>query len=238
LNENESGSRAHPLPLQERVALGLGRGPGEGQRATCPRLLITGFGPFPGAPANPTEALVAALAGEPPEAFGAGAFRAVLLPTDYRRSWSKLRRLYATFEPDIVVHFGLAAGAGIIRVERLANIRIDPRRPDAAGFAPRLGRAARSGSAALQSTFPAADIAAALAAAGFEAALSDDSGDYVCNATLYRSLANAPAGRRVGFIHVPPERVLAAPGLREAARSILRAACAAEVNSRRAARSA
>ncbi len=190
-----------------------------------PRLLITGFGPFPGAPDNPTEALVAALSGEPPEVLGASAFRAALLPTDYRRSWSKLRRLCAGFSPDAVVHFGLAVRAESIRVERLASNRVDPRKPDAAGFAPRLGRAARSGAVALPSTFPAAEIVAALAAAGFDAVLSDDAGDYVCNATLYRSLAHAPAGRRVGFIHVPPERVLAAPRLREAAAIILRAAC-------------
>jgi pyroglutamyl-peptidase len=168
---------------------------------------------------------MAALANESAEAVGAGAFRAILLPADYRRSWSKLRRLYAGFSPDVVVHFGLAARADRIRVERLGNILIDRQKPDAAGFAPRLGRAARAGAASLQSTFPAVDIAAALNAAGFDAVLSDDAGDYVCNATLYRSLAYAPAGRRIGFIHVPPENVLAAPKLREAAALILRAAC-------------
>ncbi len=42
--------------------------------AEGPRLLITGFGPFPGAPENPTERLVKALAAEPAEAFGADAF--------------------------------------------------------------------------------------------------------------------------------------------------------------------
>jgi pyroglutamyl-peptidase len=48
------------------------------------------------------------------------------------------------------------------------------------------------------------DIVAALTEADFPATLSDDAGDYVCNTTLYRSLHAAPAGRRVGFIHVPP----------------------------------
>ena len=180
---------------------------------------------------------MAALAGEPAATFGAGEFRAVLLPTDYRRSWAKLRRLCASFAPDMVVHFGLSARADRIRVEDWARNTIDPRKPDASGFAPRLGRAARSGAPVLQSTFPAADIVAALKAAGFDAELSDDAGDYVCNATLYRSLAHARAGRRVGFIHVPPGRVLSAPRLREAAIPILRAACA-EANLKRAVRSA
>src|SRR5690554_802095 len=72
-----------------------------------PRLLVTGFGAFPGAPENPTEALVRALAEEPPARFGAGALRAAVLPTDYRRSWPALRRLYGAFAPDLVVHFGL-----------------------------------------------------------------------------------------------------------------------------------
>jgi len=191
------------------------------------RLLVTGFGPFPGARKNPTETLVRALAGEAASAFGASELRAVVLPTDYRRSQAMLRRLNATFLPDIVVHFGLAAGVREIHVERLARNCTDPGKPDAAGFAPRFGRVRRAGPDTLTATLPAEAIVAALTQAGFAAQLSDDAGAYVCNATLYCSLAAATPGRMAGFIHVPPEAAMDAVKLRKAAEIILRAATAA-----------
>ena len=172
---------------------------------TGPKLLVTGFGPFPGAPENPTEALVQSLASMSPRHIGAGAVRAAVLPTDYRKSWSALRRLYARFEPDIVVHFGLSGRARAVHVERLACKRCNPELPDAAGFAPALGLARRFGPDSLTSTLPTEAILTALQQAEVPAAGSDDAGGYVCNATFYRSLLAARTGTLVGFIHVPPE---------------------------------
>jgi len=174
--------------------------------AIGPRLLATGFGPFPHAPENPTEALMRALAREAPASFGAREFRAVVLAADYRRAWATLRRLYATFLPDVVVHFGLARKAKAILVERQARNSADPAKPDAAGYAPRVGLAHPSGPAILPATLQAEAIVSALQKAGFPARLSDDAGDYVCNAVFYRSLL-AGGDRRVGFLHVPPEGV-------------------------------
>lgn len=187
----------------------------------APRLLVTGFGPFPGAPENPTSTLVQRLAGTPAEEFGASALRAVVLPTDYRKSWERLRRIYGSFAPDAVVHFGLSARAKVICVERFGRNACLADRPDAAGWWPRrmLGRAE-----AIASTLPAEDVVAALQAAGFPARLSDDAGGYVCNATLYRSLRTLPPTCRAGFIHVPPTKALAASRLERAARIALRAA--------------
>jgi pyroglutamyl-peptidase len=106
-----------------------------------------------------------------------------------------------------VVHFGLAQRAGCIRLERVARKRVDPDKPDAAGFAPKSGLARRSGPQTLTTTFPIEAIRRALLQAGFPAELSDDAGSYVCNATLYRSLGSvSPEAKRVvGFVHVPPE---------------------------------
>jgi pyroglutamyl-peptidase len=193
-----------------------------------PKLLVTGFGPFPGAPENPTEALVRALADEAPQAFGAGALRAAVIPTDYRRSWRMLLRLYQGFRPDVVVHFGLAQKINAIHVERIGQNAVSPEKPDAAGNALRSGRARRTGPEVLHSTLPVSAIVAALTEAGFPAALSDDAGDYVCNATLYRSLHAAPTTRRVGFIHVPPESKAGVTHslLVEAGRVVLRASIA------------
>lgn len=193
-----------------------------------PRLFVTGFGPFPNAPDNPTEALVKALAGEPPQAFGAAALRAVVLPTEYRRSWQKLRRTTACFAPDVVVHFGLSHNADRIRIERSAHRYCSSDLADASGYAPRSGLGRRSDPDLLQSTLPVDTIVEQLEDSGFPAAASDNAGPYVCNATLYRSLLAAPEGlqRLIGFVHVPaigvngftPER------LKQAALVILRAA--------------
>jgi pyroglutamyl-peptidase len=203
-------------------------------RATvaAPKLLVTGFGPFPGAPENPTEALVRALAAETADTFGASACRAVVLPTEYRRSWTALRGLYARFRPDLVVHFGVSGKADAIMIERLGRCRTALDVPDAAGHAPISGRARRSGPDTLAATLPVEAILAALLAAKIPAALSDDAGAYVCNATLYRSLGAAPTGRLVGFVHVPPLGVngFAPARLHEAAAIILRTAMTARVD--------
>jgi pyroglutamyl-peptidase len=128
-----------------------------------------------------------------------------------------------------VVHFGLNGGAEAIAVETLARRRCSPDKPDVAGYAPPSGQARRSGPDILRATLPAPRVARALEAAGFPARLSDDAGDYVCNATLYRSLLVAPRGRMVGFVHVPAEGTngVTAAGLHGAARIVLAEAVAA-----------
>jgi pyroglutamyl-peptidase len=206
--------------------------PAAGRR---PRILVTGFGPFPNAPENPSEVLARELAGEPPERLGASALRAFVLPTDYRRSWPALRRVQDRFAPDIVVHFGLARRADSLVLEQVARKRVHAGRPDAAGFAPPSGLARRSGPEMLSATLPLEAIQAALHDARFPVALSEDAGDYVCNATLYRSLAAAAGGRRVvGFIHIPPTGAggMTRERLLEAARLILATAGSAWMDDR------
>jgi pyroglutamyl-peptidase len=158
-----------------------------------------------------------------------------VLPTDYRRSWAILRQLYAHFDPDIVVHFGLSGSAEAIVLERIGRRRIAPDKPDAAGYAPRSGRARRSGPESLAATLPVDAISRVLLDAGFPAALSDDAGDYVCNATLYRSLLAAPPFRLVGFVHVPPIGTagFTSEKLRSAARRIIETALQVWIEGRR-----
>lgn len=197
----------------------------------APKLLVTGFGPFPGAPVNPTEKLVGRLADEAAEAFGASAFHAAVLRTEYRWSQEELERLASNFAPDVVVHFGLSERIATIHLECLGRNRVDASKPDACGFRPSSDLLAADGPATLSSTFPAEAILSALTQAGFAAALSDHAGAYVCNATLYRSLRIAPPTRRVGFVHVPPagKGGYTEERLFNAARVLLRAAASAEV---------
>jgi pyroglutamyl-peptidase len=196
--------------------------------AFAPKVLVTGFGPFPGAPENPTDRLVRALAAEPAAELGVATLKAVVLPVDYRKSWPVLRRLNGSFGPDIVVHFGLSRNAQGLVVERRGGRRVRADRPDAAGFAPPSGVVRRSGPDSLPASLPAEPIVGALRDAGIRAEVSDEAGGYVCDATLYRSLhaAGARPERLVGFIHVPPEgtRGLTRERLREAAAVVVRTA--------------
>ncbi len=149
-----------------------------------------------------------------------------MLRTEYRWSWEELERLAADFAPDVVVHFGLSERIEAIHLECVGRNVVDPTKPDACGHAPAAPLLAEGGPETLRATFPADTILAALRDEGFAAALSDDAGAYVCNATLYRSLRAAPPTRRVGFVHVPPEGQggLTRERLADAARILLRTA--------------
>ncbi|MBL8582619.1 MAG: pyroglutamyl-peptidase I [Rhizobiaceae bacterium] len=169
-------------------------------------MLVTGFEPFPGAPVNPTQALVQWLSKHPPRVEGMGALRAEVLPVEYGAVAPRLSRIGREFGPDIALHFGLALGCNGFRLERTARNRFAAARPDNSGAMPPDGPIC-AGPAALPSTLPLEAIHAALAAARLPVEWSDDAGGYLCNMAMTLSLARACDGfnpRVCGFIHVPP----------------------------------
>ena len=168
----------------------------------APTLLVTGFGPWPGVRVNPTTALVAALSDDALPEPGACRLVTKVLPTEYRRSWTMLRRAVLRHRPDIILHFGFAPKAEAIALERFGRLACG-KRADAAGYAPRSGTASRSGPARLATTVPLTPLAKALRRAGIAVALSEDAGGYLCNATFYRSLQRLGDGRNIGFVHLP-----------------------------------
>ena len=115
--------------------------------------------------------------------------------------------LVAREKPDAILHLGLAGSRRRVSVETRAknaasNARMDASGRRAAGLAldPR-------GPAAMRSTWNAQRLTNALRAARLDAALSNDAGDYVCNALLWRSL-EAGAAPAI-FIHIPRRRRIA-----------------------------
>jgi pyroglutamyl-peptidase len=169
------------------------------------RLLATGFGPFPGAPVNPTGWLMEDLRTWAPEGW---VLATHVLDVTYD-VWEKaLSPLIAEHRPEAVVAFGLSANAKGFQIETTARNVLDPSRSDANGAFPHGTRIAENGPATYASTL------------SFEHAhaVSDDAGSYVCNLTLYRLLEN---GVRATFVHLPamPEEQL-----RAGARAILEAA--------------
>ena len=174
--------------------------------ASGARVVVTGFEPFPGAPVNPTERLVAALRAAPPSFEGVAAFRAEILPVDYAAVGPRLSAIGRDFAPDIAIHFGLANECVGFRLERLARNRFGADRPDNAGVL-REGGAVCAGPETLPSGLPLEAIARRLAGLGLPVEWSDDAGGYLCNTVFMLSRAHACAGfapDRSGFVHVPP----------------------------------
>jgi pyroglutamyl-peptidase len=167
-----------------------------------PRLLICGFGAFPDAPQNPSAAAIEVLAREgwsPP-----GVETAYLeIPVGWTRSVETvLERMEeeAAFEGVLMV--GVAVGTDAFRLETQGRNVAVVGRPDHDGAVWPGRLILIDGPPVLPATAPVDAMLAALGAAGLPARLSDDAGDYLCNFTLYRTLAQA-AAPVVGFLHVP-----------------------------------
>jgi pyroglutamyl-peptidase len=166
-----------------------------------PVVLLTGFGPFPGAPENPSQRLVEALRDGRAGGLDCELHSAVL-PTRYDAAREAALRLHRRLRPDIAVHFGFSLKAQGFTLERMAANRILPGRLDAGGARPARAAIRPAGPRTCASTLPLESIRAALADRGLPAAFSDDAGGYVCNLIFYAAGARrGPA--MAGFVHVP-----------------------------------
>jgi pyroglutamyl-peptidase len=163
-------------------------------------ILVTGFGPFPGAPFNPTTPLVARLARLRRPVLADVTIVPHIFATSYDAVDRELPRLLARHRPDALLMFGLAARARALRIETRARNAL-ALLPDVAGANPR-GRAIATGEArALTMPAPARRLLAAARAARVPATLSRDAGHYLCNYLCWRA---ARAGPRIAaFVHVP-----------------------------------
>lgn len=167
-----------------------------------PTVLLTGFEPFGGDAANPSQDIVRALAGR---TIAGHRVAGLVLPCVFGRSAREVRAALKRERPVLVICLGVAAGRAAITPERVAVNLDDARIPDNAGLQPCDRPVVRGGPAAYFSTLPAKAIVAALARRGLPAAVSHTAGTFVCNHVFY-SLMRALARRRGvrgGFIHVP-----------------------------------
>jgi|AGTN01.3.fsa_nt_gi Pyrrolidone-carboxylate peptidase (N-terminal pyroglutamyl peptidase) len=167
------------------------------------RILVTGFGAFPGTRSNPTVALVRTLEKDRPRLARLGIELALeILPVVYAEIAPRLEALTKAHRPDAILHLGLAVRRKSVSLETRAVNRASLLHPDASGATAARLQILPSASQSLRSTFPAVEIATALERAGIASRLSNNAGKYICNQTLYLSLAHGGA-RQVGFIHVP-----------------------------------
>jgi hypothetical protein len=121
------------------------------------RVLLIGFGPFPGAPLNPSALLAKSLAGRRRPAFAEIVRTSHVFTTTYAavdRDLAKLRETGA----DIVLMFGLAGRRRHLCIETRARNAVSLLFPDASGFRPKGGVIAQGGPVALRGAAPFARL--------------------------------------------------------------------------------
>jgi pyroglutamyl-peptidase len=167
-------------------------------------VLVTGFSAFPGAPVNPSAAIVMRLLRRHARRFRLHGIRleTAILPVVYDEVTRKLEELVARTRPDAIVHLGLASRRKQVSVETRAVNRITTLHPDAAKRRAAARAVHAGGLPALRSPLATPSLVRLMSRTGVPAQLSINAGDYVCNQTLYTSLASG--GAPALFIHVPP----------------------------------
>ncbi|MDQ0512771.1 pyroglutamyl-peptidase I family protein [Ancylobacter amanitiformis] len=183
-------------------------------------MLITGFGRFPGAPANPSGTLARALARS--RRLGRLAVEFRVLPTAWEEAQA-FPALLQRLSPDIVLMLGLAGRRRAICVERIARRAsggfpdVRRRRPAARPVESPVGGQVggqvespiKTSAALRRCAADAVDLVHALRAAHAPARVSRDAGRYICNALAYGAYGWARAAepaRRAVFVHIPYPR--------------------------------
>ena len=170
------------------------------------RISITGFGPFPGAPFNPTGPLVARLLRLRRPALGDVELSGHIFPVTYKAVDRELPELLAKHRPHALLMFGLASRTPYLRIETRARNAVTTLWPDADHARVRKGSISDGADATMFGPHTAKLFRAARAT-GIDARASRDAGSYLCNYLSWRAI-EASCGdsgpRLAAFVHVPP----------------------------------
>ena len=169
------------------------------------RILVTGFGPFPGAPFNPTMKLVERLVVLRRPAFDDVELVSHIFHVTYATVDRELPLILKKHKPDALLSFGLADRTTHLRIETRARNAITTIFPDAVGTHMRKGSIAEDADALTFGPHTAKLLRAALAT-GIDARASRDAGAYLCNYLSWRAIeatqkSNGP--RLAAFVHIP-----------------------------------
>ncbi len=170
------------------------------------RILITGFGPFPGAPHNPTMPLVARLLRLRRPAFSDVEFSGHIFPVTYKAVDRELPQLLARHRPCALLMFGLATRTPHVRIETRARNAVTMLWPDADHTSVRKGSIAGDADARMFGPHTAKLLRAAVGT-GIDARTSRDAGSYLCNYLSWRAIEATcidDGPRLAAFVHVPP----------------------------------
>ncbi|XP_015280037.1 PREDICTED: pyroglutamyl-peptidase 1-like protein isoform X2 [Gekko japonicus] len=124
------------------------------------------------------------------------------LPAVYQKAKELVCAIWATRQPHLVIHVGLAsASRATILLEQCGKNKGYKER-DVCGFLPEDGCCVSEGPERIESTINMKRVWKNLLTEGIDAVFSRDAGRYVCDYTYYTSLYYGNG--RAAFIHVPP----------------------------------
>ncbi len=147
------------------------------RKASAPLIiLLTGFGPFPGAPFNPTGALVQHLARVKRPALAGTRRIACVFPTSYAVLDDDFPAAVAKHRPDVILMFGLASRTRHLRVETLARNVLSASLPDVTGARPAGRKLSARGAPVLRAAAPCVHLLRAVKTTRVPSALSRDAG--------------------------------------------------------------
>jgi len=170
------------------------------------RILLTGFGPFPGVEDNPTSRICATLDGQKIEGC---TVHSAIFTVRFSSIEADLASAWDACCPQIVLLTGVAIRRESIGIEIRAVNRREAQRPDAEGTTPGEEEPLSKNmplDASLDSNANATAILEALRLQELPAEISDDAGRYLCNGVFFhalersRSLSHAPI---CVFLHLP-----------------------------------
>jgi pyroglutamyl-peptidase len=174
------------------------------------RVVITGFGPFPGAPFNPSALLVKALSRRRRPALDGLEFFTHVFATSYAAVDRDLPKLLA-HKPDVVLLFGLAGRRRHLCIETRAQNATTLLYPDADRRKPRQRVITPDAPGSLKGNAPFMRLLNA-ARGHIPSRLSRDAGRYLCNYVFWQALQDSlrhADGMRplVQFVHIPPVKI-------------------------------
>jgi len=173
---------------------------------TMLRLLVTGFGSFPGAPYNPTPDLVERLTRLRRPLLHDVTTICHVFPVTYQAVDRQFPVLLARYRPHALLMFGLAAQTRYLRIETRARNAVTGLWPDAAGDRLAGGGRIGPGPDVLPFGPHTGQLLRAAQSTGIDARLSRNAGSYLCNYLCWQALdaARRGAGPKLSaFIHVP-----------------------------------
>jgi pyroglutamyl-peptidase len=170
------------------------------------RILVTGFGPFPGAPFNPTQALVMRLLRLRRPAFSNVELCGHIFPVTYKAVDRELPLALAKHRPQALLMFGLAGRTAHLRIESRARNAVTMLWPDAAQTRVRKGSIGPGPDAMRFGPHTPRLLRAALGT-GIDARPSRNAGSYLCNYLSWRAIEAVGTDdhlRLASFVHIPP----------------------------------
>jgi pyroglutamyl-peptidase len=173
------------------------------------RVLITGFGPFPGVCENASASFARLLTQQTKQSLPEVRAITAVLPTEWETAPGLLSDLVAETQPAVCLHFGVSCHVRGVTLETCAR-NAAGRKLDAAGRYPVSPRLRQDAPSVLLPTANPMRLLGHQACGRLPLTQSLASGDYVCNAVYFHSLwlarqqrMSRDPGRQVAFLHLP-----------------------------------